>query len=47
VGARLARSGNPLKQQGDIEQLSQAISTDEQATVSLVIVDDLAAKGQG
>tara|TARA_R110002153_G_scaffold182060_3_gene335408 strand:- start:876 stop:1766 length:891 start_codon:yes stop_codon:yes gene_type:complete len=47
VGARLAISGNPLKQQGDIEQLSQAISTDEQATVSLVIVDDLAAKGQG
>jgi cytochrome c-type biogenesis protein CcmH len=44
VGARLAISGNPIKQAGDIEQLSQAISTAEQATVSLIISNELADK---
>lgn len=46
VGARLAISGDPVKQAGDIEQLSQAISTAEQATLSLVITHDLTVQSQ-
>lgn len=47
VGARLAISGNPVKQAGDIEEISQALSTATQATVSLVISDDLSTMSQG
>ncbi|PKG99130.1 hypothetical protein [Paraglaciecola sp. MB-3u-78] len=47
VGARLAISGNPVKQAGDIEEISQAVSTATQPTVSLVISNVFAAKSQG